>query len=701
MNLPSFSSVPWSSLSIPALDSIAIISLVIVVIAFVISITGINNDHSVKVLRFRNAIIAINFVALVALLGFILNPQLRTSSEQLVELVTKRYIDEAQAVKSPTISEDSNRYTLVSPFESNQSTQQYVNQFFYSEKIAKHYYLPSVEHLLYREPNARYIRIFGDGLSAEETKYFRQQTILYNPPEKINGLIEPLWNPTISIGSQLYFSAKLHSKVPGIHKAELFDPAGLLVMEKSVLNGELFYLNNLPKIPGKHSYQLVIKTPDNRQLIKEAINIQVVRPDNTKILVVQSSPSFETKQLQNWANRNGSSFLMLTKISKDKYISRSSNFSQEIASDIKTNPFKLDFLSQFDLLIIDGRSILQTPEDSLSHIISSSANGLGVLIRADSAYLKAMNEQRSYKEVDDNKNGKLFDFVVTPVDKKIWTTARLSSDSYRTDIKLKHDISVIGNAISPSNTKPILNSIVRSAQGNMIIASTQNRLGIIALSLVSDTHHLVTSGHSESYGKFWNSIIRSIGRKPSNASLNIRSKELLNFAGERTEICGFIPELRNQSEVTAKVTYLAWNKISGDAEKTSRINETTSSILLSNRSSYNSHQFCGVFWPPNQGWYNVSISKAHLLSNEPADGDVEEQNHEHADSHDTHLNFFVESKESWKLAQQLKKIEATLDYVNRSSKNDVSSPILLPINRWIFWWSFIISAAILWLLRRI
>ncbi len=697
MSLPSSSSLSWSSLSVPALDSIAIVSLILVVIAFVISITSIKRTHSERALRFRNVIIAVNFIALFALFGFILNPHLQTNNEQLVELVTHGHIEDAQNVKPSSLSDNAIRYTLASPFDSNQSIQQYVNHHFYSQQIAKHRYLPSVEYLLYREPNARYINILGDGLSPEEIEHLQQQTIFFSPPERINGLIEPLWNPTITIGSQLYFSAKLHTKLPGIHKLELFDPAGQLVAEKNVLTGEFFSLDDLPKITGKHSYELVIKTPDNQQLLKEVINIQVVKPDNIKILVVQSSPSFETKQLQNLADKNGSSFLMLTKISKDRYISRSSNFSQEVEASIKRNPFKPEFLAQFDLLIVDGRSILQTPVDSLKSIINSSAAGLGVLVRADSSYLKAMNKLSLDNEISNDIRRKLFSFSVTPVNKKVWTSAKLISDSHQPSINLEHDIGIIGNAISPSSHQPQLKSIARASRGNTIIGLVPNKLGSIALSLVSDTHHLVTNGNGESYGKFWSSVIRTIGRKQSNASLKIRPRETLNFAGERTEICGFIPGLKNQSEITAKLAYVAWNQVQGDSEKINPRDETTSSILLSNRSGYNSHQFCGVFWPHDKGWYKVSISNSQLLSNQP----VKKKRGQYDLTNNTHLDFFVESKESWKLTQQLEKIEATLGYANRSSQNDTSSSKLQPVNRWIFWWLFVISAAILWLLRRV
>ena len=627
---------------------IEIISLVAVVIAFILSIAKLRRRLAKATAIKRNALVVINLIACLGLFSLILQPQFQSEQGLKITLHTSPPDNFTYSENSFVLQSD--RLQVLASSNGESMEPDLLNR--YQDKL-----IQTPEQVLLKFPVIDELKIIGDGLTESEWRNFPNIKLDYQAPRLIEGVIQPHWNSTLNLGETLTVSGRLQSLSKKIHKALLLDPAGDIVSETELLAGELFQLMARPKLTGNHEYQLQVTDNVGQIISEQLIATNVVRKQTAKIMVLQSSPSFESKQLQNWAAENGSQFLLRSRISKNIFRSRSTNISEQQQKEHAVLGLSKELFSQFDFLIIDGRELLLMSSAEEEAIRFSIQDGLGVLILADQN-LVSLSEHEIPQL--------LKEFNLKELDQPIEIIPYIFSQSLVQSPLAENFIPLSGQSIGSRRNKQTseLQTLVQTFQGHSIVAQINKDRGRIAISLLRETHRLVTTGQKTHYSRLWHHLIKRIARRNQDIDYEMKSEIYLSFEKQLVEVCYVNLNTDQEPPSYLQVT----NPAASDPHQ-----------LLMQADALIKNRYCGYFWPRQMGWH--IISNPNRLENTPK-------------------AFFVSSKLAWPAYQQQQRINATQAKQAGFVEKDNKVQNYQKINQWIFWWLFIISASLIWLERK-
>ncbi len=498
--------------------------------------------------------------------------------------------------------------------------------------------------------------------------------INYTAPELTEGLVDLSLDNTIEIGGQMTVTARLQSRSKGIHIASLINPAKEVVYQAKIVNGELFSIGDRPKLLGQHLYILEVRDSKERLISQEIIPVEVTTGQSARILVIQSSPSFETKQLQNWAAENNAQFLIRTRISKNRYTYRSTNISKQLKSSIMNKLKHLSF-EQFDLLIIDGRGLLTMSSLEKTNLTTSIENGLGMLVLADQDLL-SVNEN-NWPDI-------LKGLKINPLTKLIEVMPYLVTDNQENIVLSDAYLPLIAKSIVPKY--PAIDDfkgLIKSADGHTLVARQRRVLGNVSISLLQESYRLVTSGEQGNYSQLWQSLIKQISRKKRVSEIYENTRQML-FINSRTEICYRAMSGTSPTAIEVVAVPLTSSVIKSEPVLETLNGRTTiEHNLLMQSNQILEDRFCGYFWPSSSSWYRI-------LDRSPQDNDLERPE----------KNIYIYPNIAWQAYQQQLKIKATKE--KQASYIALNSPPVgfEKINPWVFWWIFLVGVTLVWIERK-
>lgn len=341
---------------------------------------------------------------------------------------------------------------------------------------------------LYTDSGITRLHILGDGLSAYQLSQLHNLPASFHPGQIKQGVTTVNWNTRIKNGDEL--------KVQGTYKNTSANKIKLVLQGLGtsldsvfVKPGETgtFELKNTPKISGKAVYRLLtisgIDTVDNG-----SIPFQVDSTAPLKVLMLTSSPDFESRFLKNWLSEKGYKVAVRSAISKDKFRTEFINTPAIPLENISGS-----VLDQFDLLIGD-LSALKTFSRQNSAALQKAVTekGFGVIIRADSA---AGNSwlQNSFK----------------------------TALSPRRDT-LAYPILLQGNQqpLTRITTGPLsiqfqdgMRPLVTNARGHLLAATSLTGNGKLVYTLINNSFSWALAGNKGDYAKLWSALIRQAARK--------------------------------------------------------------------------------------------------------------------------------------------------------------------------------------------
>ncbi len=584
-----------------------------------------------------------NIFVFTGLSGFILKPEIHSSQPMKVRLNTST--EALPSVGYPDF-EVINSHQL-----SKQQSNRSVNRILDPEQI------------LFQYPKVEKIEVIGDGLLESQWKAFDNLMIDYSVPELTLGLINVEWSKTLNLGDTLLITGELQLQENTSSKdkkftLQLVDPADNTVSQVQIEANNRFMISTVPKLSGNHRYLLKLLRNDltKEQLnqshkIQQALHTSVTDNSQVRIAVIQSSPSFETKQLQNWAAEKGAQFFVKTTISRNKSIDRSTNFP-----DLDSNKLSADFFNNFDLIIFDGRRFSQLTKQQNNWLKDAVEKGLGLLILVDHDFIKMKNlpvvlegiqlellnqsQQSTLSWLDNNNHW------TTPIETPVtWVAARITIDPLKT--------------VNSQN-------LVIADNGETIVHQQDFGSGRVAVSLLKTTHQWATSGKSIEHSHYWQNLISHISRTGETDRIFLVNNRAVNFSNHLTTVC-----VQTNAELNSlKVLFKG-------------INDNQQTVLLQKDITIPAHR-CGVFWPKQSGWYQLLVDVAQESRNQKLNSWT-----------------YIESESDWLAHQQIKRIKATLrkqQAFMSPSENFVDHT--QAINRWIFWWLSVIGSTMIWLERK-
>ncbi len=580
---------------------------------------------------YRNVVWLLMIIATISLIGFIVRPSLSTTEDLVVRLNTS---------SKELSSIDAADYWL--------RTQPYDQLNTSSIEIS------NPEQILLKQPSLKQLEIIGDGLTESQWKGFPNIEIQYQLPDLKVGLINTSWNKRLNLGDTLLVSSELQvAKNSELDNKKfniiLFDPAGDKVAQVEVQPGQRFNLQAQPKLAGNLNYTIEISASasidSKRPLLKQSIHTSVSNLSNARILMIQSSPSFETKQLQNWAAKSSAKILIKSKISRDKYIHRVINYSA-----LKTYKLSTELFSYFDLVIFDGRGFTELSSQQQEWLTESVATGLGVLILADTSLLTMKSPMLLLKGIH-----------FQTLDENKVTNLSWLDNNHRWTAATEFEVETL--AAKMTLNKKLMSrpqKLVVASDGAIIAFQKNYKLGKVAINLFSQSYQWVTLGQSRVHSDYWQSLIANIA-KPSEANqIQQVPREQMLFSQQLAKLC-LDSKLPSAS---LSVRFMQENS------KQHR--------LLLQQDKLSQLKQCGYFWPEKPGWYQAKADVSGVPD----------------------MWFYVESISDWQAHVQRQKIKATLAKQASYHQLVPKQHYLRPLNQWIFWWLFVVSASLLWLERK-
>ena len=605
-------------------------------------------------------VIGLNIAAWLLLVAILSPVTLRDNEPPAVVLVTHSEVPLSEASFNDIASDASVWFTQRAWLSLSQT--QWFNRLpMFRPKVVR-----EPEDIIWAEPTLQHLVVIGDGMTMQQWQRFKQRkgsndpaiSVTLKKGSAVTGLVSMRWQRQLNRGQWQRVSGVLQvapAEAKGnlqqtLYHVYLKDPAGQVVAQQAVRDGETFELLVNVKTEGLWQYQLALaKASDDITVVEENLAFEVTRPSLAKLLIRQSAPSFETRHVKNWAVEQGAQVTVETQISKNSYISQHANYPQEDRSDEKTAQVDsfdtLSTLDQYDLLIIDARGLMKLSQHQQDNLAVAVKRGLGVLVIGDSTLF-----------TENNLPGVLNQF-------RISHGSTIESDqsllSWQFD-QAGEPLNVIAADIPASSGF----SLVKGAEGRVIVPGIHWGLGKVAISLTNQTYQWRTAGQRQLYSRYWQFLFESLARQSLAPYLLPVENDHLNIARQPLPRCFSVNE----------------NLYSRLADYALRYEGTEGKpvALIPQVDEVNQNMACGVIYPASSGWQRITLSA-----------------NEETLSH----SFYVYNESDWPAWQQQRKHSAGKRMQN-AMQAGLTQTYWTEISLWPLWWGLLLMCSLLWIERK-
>ena len=605
-------------------------------------------------------VIGLNIAAWLLLVAILSPVKLRDNEPPAVVLVTHSEVPLSEASFNDIASDASVWFTQRAWLSLSQT--QWFNRLpMFRPKVVR-----EPEDIIWAEPTLQHLVVIGDGMTMQQWQRFKQRkgsndpaiSVTLKKGSAVTGLVSMRWQRQLNRGQWQRVSGVLQvapAEAKGnlqqtLYHVYLKDPAGQVVAQQAVRDGETFELVVNVKTEGLWQYQLALaKASDDITVVEENLAFEVTRPSLAKLLIRQSAPSFETRHVKNWAVEQGAQVTVETQISKNRYISQHANYPQEDRSDEKTAQVDsfdtLSTLDQYDLLIIDARGLMKLSQRQQDNLAVAVKRGLGVLVIGDSTLF-----------TENNLPGVLNQF-------RISHGSTIESDqsllSWQFD-QAGEPLNVIAADIPASSGF----SLVKGAEGRVIVPGIHWGLGKVAISLTNQTYQWHTAGQRQLYSRYWQFLFESLARQSLAPYLLPVENDHLNIARQPLPRCFSVNE----------------NLYSRLADYALRYEGTEGKpvALIPLVDEVNQNMACGVIYPASSGWQRITLSA-----------------NEETLSH----SFYVYNESDWPAWQQQRKHNAG-KRMQSAMQTGLKQTYWTEISLWPLWWGLLLMCSLLWIERK-
>lgn len=536
--------------------------------------------------------------------------------------------------------------------------------------------------------------VVGDGLNAQQWQKFNDKSLTdlklsFYPSSQKLGVVKLNWQKELPLGADVTITGKLQTPERGSHQYRVSLWQHQQLIESSIINENgYFQLQVTPKVSGLFTYQLAVhqidknisdktsfhndngsgyrqknsrqkstRQKDNEQksaevLLKEAyvvepVSFNILEPNKVKVVIKQSSPSFETRQLKQWLSHTGNSVKVFSQISRDKWSQQYHNFSADEKNKSVTNSHLLTvkMLEETDWLLLDSRALLNLTENELKVLEAEVYNGLGLYVIADKSLMSAQQrvavESRNLLSAFNVQSIELSEKQVMP----LWPNLdKMDNESPILTTAAEVSVAVKGGQV-----------LVESARGRELVSSYQLGLGKITISTLSQTYPWAIEFGNELYSQYWQYMLTQSSRAETSTYWLKPVEDKLHYAGGAESWC----------LVTDKPKVYA-NK-----------------VQLSPYPLLNSRQ-CGLYIGKSSGWASVDAfdSNNQLIARQSR---------------------YIYPKTSYIAWQQAVKHQTSINFNElKSAESKVSYPVarLQAVNKLYLWLVLFIALVFLWLERK-
>ncbi len=528
-----------------------------------------------------------------------------------------------------------------------------------ASQLPRHWQLiEQPEQIFTKLDSLQHLQILGDGLTKvqlddmqdlAQTRFGHPMSIEFSPPPAILGLVNVAWQRRLVVGQTQQITGQL--QIPqgqsGAFDIALVAPSGETISRLPLGSENDFDFAFMTQTTGPQRYTLDIIDSSMKQVLKtESItfdNYQAPRPD---ILIRQSSPSFETRHIKNWAAEFGSRVTIATQISQSKFIVQQVNRDDENLAAVSDNMSATDW-QNYDLLVIDGRVLTSLTAPQQQDVYAAIQAGLGILVIADESLISDEGMTRLNAWVDWD--------VVALSDRTQNDQTRVFGQQFISQLSIPTYPAKLD--FLPDNTA--LKVLFRDKDNSPLVVNQSVGKGQLAVSLINSSYQWKLSSQLSDFSRYWQTLLQTLSRPALPPYWLPPSKKMLSTDSQRVPICALLDD---EGEMVSQ--YLTPDN-------------TVVSIELVN-SVIDDNKHCSQFWPVHTGWYVFQ-----LVQNTKTDS----------------FYWFHHDHSQWPAWRQANKQKATSQHA--AEQRNVSSSIQsTPMDKLPVWAVFILLSALLWIERK-
>ena len=350
-------------------------------------------------------------------------------------------------------------------------------------------YMPDIGLLSHEKNDNNIYHLFGFGLDKHEMNSLQQNHLYFHPSPLPSGIVAVNWPHQPASGDKLIVQGMYNNASSA--KAKIILRYFGVALDSSYIDAnkkEEFSIRTIPKGVGRLSYSLAA-IAGNDTIELETLPVQVQRGKKISVLMLSSSPDFDTKFIKNLLASQGHSVVARTIISKNKYASDFLN-AQQISLDRIT----ASLLDNFNVVIADATALSSLPKGEEAAIQSQIAQkGLGLLIKGDSAVASS------------------FYSALFPVRGGAKDSSQLLSLSLSdTDVKLPSLATANSFFIGAAHAQPL----VQDKQNKVYASVALWGLGKIVFTSLHNTYLWALSGGADAYNQYWSLLLNKAVTKP-------------------------------------------------------------------------------------------------------------------------------------------------------------------------------------------
>lgn len=580
------------------------------------------------------AVLALNALAYAVVLLLLLEPQVRPTGEQSVLLITEG----ADLERAPLPG--TGRVYVAPGFAPPPGNPRY---------LSSADWLLDTSQLKYREAAIRRLEVLGYGLDQAQWEALagHPEIVFKAPP--INGFNAMRWQRYLTEGEVLRVTGRYGESDDGrvIH-LQLLDPAGNTAAEGRFKPGRPFSLETRVKTRGLLEYTLQA-LDDGEIRAWQILPLESGAGNDLDIMIVQSAPSFETRQLKDYAAAGGHRVRLNTVTSKGKYIRQSANLPAD--TDTALSPAAL---AAQDVLIMDGRAFTGLPTQHKQWLSDAVENGLGLLLLADTSLLNAFGTSTP---------GLLQGFELSPMDGA--EPEVIPHSLTGGDRNWKGPLTAAAAQLDVRGG----NVLIAGDDGRKLVVSRATGLGAVGISLIRDSHGWLTAGQRVQWSGYWSLLLSALARQRDDSFLLPAPDAGFYRVNQRTALCAM-----TRGGEPGKVVM----DIFPNGRQTALELKPAPDTLQSSR-------HCAFFWPQDGGWHRVVLSSD--------DGTVLDQK-----------SVYVFTGDQWLDQQRAERARATRAWAAGAGNlpaTTTDSPANQPLNHFWLWLTLVFAASLLWLERKL
>ena len=357
---------------------------------------------------------------------------------------------------------------------------------------------PDIAALVRAAPSVQRLVITGWGLDSAALAAAGDRSITFAPAPVPPGIATVRWPGIVPLGGRLIVRGTA-TGVPAGTPIQLVGPEGVADSGR-IAPDSTFALGTRPPAAARLRYALRL-LPAGGAAAAETLGVSIVERPPPRVLILDRSPSFESRYLEDWLRDAGGSLAVRTEISRGRYRTRYLNRAADAG---RLSP---SVLRSFDVAVLGTRTLAAlAPSERAALESAVRDSGLGVVLRAEDAMPRG--------------SGLLGGFSLDASG----AVDRISRLVWRNDSTGRAAVGVAPLVLRGDDAT---RSLASDSAGSSVAAWRRTGAGAVAVSLVTTPSRWRLGGEAERFASYWSLLLGAVSR-PAAAGWEVTGPPMID-----------------------------------------------------------------------------------------------------------------------------------------------------------------------------